>query len=83
MSTIFGDTATHPLGPPANSGLALHQSISWRSIVAPWRLIQLWAARRTQRLTLCELAVEKHLLDDIGLTRAQALHEAAKPFWRR
>jgi len=24
-----------------------------------------------------------HLLDDIGLTRAQALREAAKPFWRQ
>ena len=29
-----------------------------------------------------ELAEDKHLLADIGLTREQALDEAAKPFWR-
>jgi uncharacterized protein YjiS (DUF1127 family) len=44
---------------------------------------RLWAARRAQRRALGELAEQSHLLADIGLTRAQALHEAAKPFWRR
>ena len=44
---------------------------------------RLWAERRRQRRTLGELADEQHLLDDIGLTRAQALDEAAKPFWRQ
>jgi uncharacterized protein YjiS (DUF1127 family) len=29
------------------------------------------------------LIEEKHRLDDVGLTRAQARDEAAKPFWRR
>jgi uncharacterized protein YjiS (DUF1127 family) len=29
------------------------------------------------------LVEEKHLLDDIGLSRAQALREAAKPFWQQ
>jgi len=82
MSTIFGATATFPLGPPARAGLARHQWNSWR-ITAPSRLIRLWAARRSQRWTLGELAAEKHLLEDIGLTRAQALHEAGKPFWRQ
>src|ERR1041384_4776155 len=80
MSTIFGATATFPLGPPARAGLAHHQWNSWR-IAAPSRLIRLWAARHSQRRTLRELAAEKHRLDDIGLTRAHALHEAAKPFW--
>jgi uncharacterized protein YjiS (DUF1127 family) len=82
MSTIFGATAFFPLRPPASPGVILHQSISWRSIVAPWALVRLWTARHSQRGTLGVLAEEKHLLDDIGLTRAQALHEAGKPFWR-
>lgn len=42
-----------------------------------------WMIRSAQRKLLRELAEEEHLLSDIGLTRAQALREAAKPFWRR
>ena len=42
-----------------------------------------WIARRGQRRALRELAQEGRLLADIGLTREQALDEAAKPFWRR
>ena len=82
MSTLFGETATFPLSPSARTGLAHHQWNSW-PVLAPSRLIRLWAARRSQRTTLGELAEETHLLDDIGLTRAQALREAAKPFWRQ
>ncbi|HZT48018.1 MAG TPA: hypothetical protein VFA64_08580 [Hyphomicrobiaceae bacterium] len=46
------------------------------------RTLRLWLLRSTQRRALRELAEEGHLLADIGLTRAQALREAAKPFWR-
>ncbi len=28
------------------------------------------------------LRVAPHMIDDIGLTRPQALHEVEKPFWR-
>ena len=41
-----------------------------------------WAARRRLRGALRDLAEDKHLLADIGLTREQTLEEAAKPFWR-
>lgn len=44
-----------------------------------WRVIALWIARRRQRQELADL--DEHLLKDIGLTRAEARHEAAKPFW--
>ena len=71
-----------PANRPAAGGRARPQWNSWRAF-APWRVVQVWAARRSQRRTLGELAGEKHLLDDIGLTRAQALDEAAKPFWRQ
>ena len=42
----------------------------------------LWMARRRQRDALVDLAEDKRLLADIGLTREQALREAGKPFWR-
>jgi uncharacterized protein YjiS (DUF1127 family) len=72
----------HFLSCPTPARLARPQCNSWRTF-APWRVIQVWAERRRQRTTLGELIEEKHLLDDIGLTRAQALREAAKPFWQR
>jgi uncharacterized protein YjiS (DUF1127 family) len=39
-------------------------------------------ARLRLRRALRDLAEDKHLLNDVGLTREQALEEAAKPFWR-
>ena len=39
-----------------------------------------WRARARQREALA--ALDDRLLDDIGLTRAQARSEFDKPFWR-
>jgi uncharacterized protein YjiS (DUF1127 family) len=39
-----------------------------------------WIDRASQRRQLAELS--DHMLRDIGLTRADAWAEAAKPFWR-
>ena len=47
-----------------------------------WRQWLGWAERRRQRIALWELADDKRFLDDLGITREQALNEAAKPFWR-
>ena len=58
-------------------------SACWHALSAYWHLVARWAQRRGQRRALAELARLPHLLDDVGLTRAQALREAAKPFWRR
>jgi uncharacterized protein YjiS (DUF1127 family) len=41
-----------------------------------------WLGRQDQRTALREIADDPHLLNDLGLTREQALREAAKPFWR-
>lgn len=41
-----------------------------------------WLDRRDQRTALREIADDPHLLNDLGLTREQALYESAKPFWR-
>jgi len=54
----------------------------WRTL-APGRLLDLllgWQERAQQRHALASL--EDALLKDIGLSRADAMHEARKPFWR-
>lgn len=82
MSTIFGETPTFRISRSSRASPQLHQSNSWGGLTF-WRVLQIWAERRSQRTTLHELTAEKHLLDDIGLTRAEALREAKKPFWRQ
>ncbi len=43
-------------------------------------LLLAWQARASQRAALAKL--ESHLLRDIGISRAAALREAGRPFWR-
>jgi uncharacterized protein YjiS (DUF1127 family) len=46
--------------------------------------IEIWSMRRSTRHALGKIAEwDPHLLADIGLSRAEAFREAAKPFWRR
>lgn len=45
------------------------------------RTIGVWLARSRQRHALANL--EDHSLKHIGVSRAAAATEAAKPFWRR
>ena len=51
-------------------------------VAALRRVLRLWAYRARQRAALSDLADNKYLLDDIGVTREQALGQARKPFWR-
>jgi len=39
-----------------------------------------WHCRQQQRRTLMQL--DERMLRDMGISRADAEHEAAKPFWR-
>lgn len=81
MSTVLVSTRVSRLNPGAAFAASLPELISWRIPAAPWRLMRFWAARRRQRSALRELAEIEYLLVDIGVTRAQALREAAKLFW--
>ena len=54
-----------------------------RALSACLSTVEAWVVRSGQRRALGELAVERRLLSDVGLTREQALGEAAKPFWSR
>ncbi|WP_417676135.1 DUF1127 domain-containing protein [Pseudodonghicola sp.] len=40
----------------------------------------MWLMRRRTRMQLSEL--DAYMLDDIGVTQAQARSEADRPFWR-
>jgi uncharacterized protein YjiS (DUF1127 family) len=83
MSTILADTAPLGLAPSSGQEGRLPQNHSWQALTVSWRMIQLWTARRSQRVALRELTEDRHLLADIGVTRAWARSESAKPFWRR
>ena len=45
-----------------------------------WRTLLLWQERAANRARLALL--DERDLRDMRMTRAQARHEAAKPFWR-
>lgn len=60
---------------------------SYRLLMLPGHLagqaraqLALWQERISYRQALRDM--NEHLLEDVGLTRATALHEAQKPFWR-
>ncbi|XSC47841.1 DUF1127 domain-containing protein [Bradyrhizobium sp. RDT10] len=80
MSTFITDPHSFPALQAGDPPARIHQSNSGRA-TAIHRWLD-WAERRRQRIALRELADDKHFLDDLGLTREQALDEAAKPFWR-
>jgi uncharacterized protein YjiS (DUF1127 family) len=46
------------------------------------RTIDRWIARSRQRRALRAIAEIDYLLNDIGVSRDEALREAGKPFWR-
>ncbi len=72
ISSIPPPQAADPAMPLPQSGSGTRQPRGWSS----------WLDRRRQRIALGEIADEPHLLRDLGLSREQALREAAKPFWR-
>jgi len=82
MSTFLTDPRSFPVilaGDPADRG---HQTNSGPATAIQWHRWFDWAERRRQRIALRTLADDKHFLNDLGLTREQALGEATKPFWR-
>jgi uncharacterized protein YjiS (DUF1127 family) len=67
---------------PVSRSVKLHQENLGREVGSRWGgWLGLWARQR-QRAALRELADDPHRLNDLGLTRQQALEEADKPFWR-
>ena len=82
MSTVARNASPFRLIRPASPLPRLHQQNSEQGLGAPVHGLRAWAARRRLRQALRDLADDKHLLADIGLTREEVLDETAKPFWR-
>jgi len=82
MSILLTDSWSIPPVQAADPATPLHQSSSGPlpGIRRPgwWS----WLDRPLQRIALREIADDPHLLGDLGLSREEALREAAKPFWR-
>jgi uncharacterized protein YjiS (DUF1127 family) len=55
-------------------------SIAFEAVCAGFATVDLWFARAGQRRQLAEFDDQR--LQDIGITRADAEAEVAKPFWR-
>ena len=81
MSILLTDPWSIPPVQAADPAIPLPQSSSGTS-AALWPWWWSWLGRRDQRVALREIADDPHLLDDLGLTREQALREADKSFWR-
>ena len=59
----------------------------WRSLPSPMEalmraadLLATWEQRARERRHLAEMS--DHMLKDLGISRADAQHESAKPVWR-
>ena len=82
MSIMLTDISSMPPIHVADPGAQLHQSSSGPSATIRPRGWWSWFDRQDERIALREVSDDPHLFNDLGLTREQALHEAAKPFWR-
>jgi uncharacterized protein YjiS (DUF1127 family) len=66
---------------PINSRWGGFVSLAGGMVVALTDLLYLWQQRLRDREALLQMTTAQ--LKDIGLSRADALQEAEKPFWRR
>jgi uncharacterized protein YjiS (DUF1127 family) len=82
MSIILADISSIPPVQAADPTPRLHQSSSRTSPPIRPRGWWSWFDRQDERIALCKIADDPHLLKDLGLSRDEALREAAKPFWR-
>jgi uncharacterized protein YjiS (DUF1127 family) len=84
FDTLFGALASLTLPVQGGLGRPLHGAVTrprqWPVIAQAVDVLLTWSERVRQRRQLMEF--DDHLLRDIGVTRADALAEAAKPFWR-
>jgi uncharacterized protein YjiS (DUF1127 family) len=82
MSILLTDTLSTPPVQATGATTALHQSSSGPCPACRRPGWWEWLDRPLQRIALREIADDPRLLSDLGLSREEALHEAARPFWR-
>jgi len=81
MSILLTDVLSTAPPEAAEPAVQLHQSSSGLSPPDRRRGWWSWLDRQHERKALRDIADDPHLLKDLGLTREQALREAAPPFW--
>lgn len=79
MSNARCDSFETPVA-AVRGGQAGHAGSFLRALGAAVDQLYLWQERAAQRAHL--VALDDHLLKDLGLSRGEAVREAAKPFWR-
>lgn len=79
MSNYYGDAGLSRERQRARPPVRDSQFNSWLSPLNRWMR---WSERGRERAALRDLADDRHLLDDLGLTRQEVLDEANKPFWK-
>ena len=77
MSAHF---STRPTSSTLSTAAAHVAAVAVESLGTMVEFVLDWQDRRRQRREL--LALDDHLLKDIGVTRLEAEIEAHKPFWR-
>ena len=82
MSILLTDMSSIPPVLAGEGTAPLHQSSSGKQRTVHWPGWWNWLDRPFQRIALRDIADNPHLLNDIGLTRDEALREATRPFWR-
>jgi len=82
MSIPLTDTLLIRRAHAAEPTESVHQFSSARPPGTRQRGCRRWLERQDERIALREIADDPHLLKDLGLSRDEALREAAKPFWR-
>lgn len=81
MSILLTNNLSVPPPQAADPAIPPHQSSSGLLPAVRRHGWSSWLDRQHERKALRDLADDPHLLNDLGLTREQALREAAKPFW--
>src|SRR5262245_52724740 len=81
MFILLTDTLSIPPVQATDLATPLHQYSSGRPPGMRRPAWWSWLDRPLQRIALREIADDPHLLSDLGLTREEALREAARPFW--
>jgi uncharacterized protein YjiS (DUF1127 family) len=66
--------------PATASAFFLPFAVARRALIAGFEQLLLWQDRANQRRRLS--MAEHHVLEDIGITRAEVALEIRKPFWR-
>ena len=79
MTDIQYQSTSSPLVPVSSGRIGFLPAFG-RAAMAVVELLYTWQDRVRQRSHLASL--DDHLLKDLGIARADATRESAKPFWR-